>query len=103
MAKTLLQEVEAGALTAIATAINANSALVESYIASGETAVLAGLTNLLKNIPSVKGALELVVGPLEAAVESGVETYAASLVAKYTPAQLTQLLVQFLTALAAKV
>jgi ABC-type Fe3+ transport system substrate-binding protein len=103
MAQTILQEVEAGALKAIAAAVTSNSAVVEAYIASGESAVLAGLTNLLKNIPSVKGALALVVGPLETAVEAGVEAYAAKLVAQYTPAQLTQLLVQFLTALAAKV
>jgi hypothetical protein len=103
MAKTILQEVESGALSAIAAFITANSSVVESYIGSGESAVLAGLTNLIKNIPSVKGALGLVVNPIEGAIESGIEAYAASLLAKYTPAQLVVLLTQFLNALAAKV
>lgn len=103
MANTILQEIEAGALQAIAAAVSANAPTVEAWLATGEADVEAGLANLIKNIPSVKGALGLVVGPIEAAVEAGINAYVASLVAKYTPAQLVQLFVAFLTALAAKV
>jgi len=103
MAQTVLQEVEAGALNAIAAAITANPGVLEGIIASGESDVTAGLANLIKNIPSVKGALALIVGPLEAAVETGIEAYVASVVAKYPPAALEALIVAYIQGLAAKV
>lgn len=99
---SILSEVEKGALEAIITVIQGNPGLVSGYLASGEAAVSAGLANLIKNIPSVKGALGLVVNPLEGAVEAGLEAYVASLLVKYNPAELETLLVQFLQNLAAK-
>ena len=85
---SLVQELESGVLAAIITASNENQAAITTYIGSGETAIQAGFTNLIKNIPTIKGMAGMIAGPIEAAVEAGIESYVASLFAKYTPAQL---------------
>jgi hypothetical protein len=96
---TLLEELELGALTAIVTAATADEPALEAMIATGEADLQAGLVNLIKNIPMVKGALAMIVGPLEATVEAGLEAYAATLIAKYTPKQIFMLIIGGLTAL----
>jgi hypothetical protein len=86
----------------IINALKANQATVESWIGSGETLVSTELTALIKDIPSVKGALAFVVGPVEAAVEAGIESYVADLIAKETPATIFELLIALLTEIQAK-
>ncbi len=84
----ITSEIEQGVLAAVAGAITANATVEEGFITSAEAAVQAGLVNLFKNIPAVKGLASMVVGPVETAVESAIEAYVASLFAKYTPAQI---------------
>jgi hypothetical protein len=97
---TVAQEFESGALTAIATAIEANPSLIEGGISTAETDVQAALVNLAKNLPSVKGVAELVVGPLETAVMASLEAYVAAFIAAHTPAEVEALLVSWIQALA---
>lgn len=97
---TPLQEFESGALTAVASAISANPALVEGGISTVETDVQAGLVNLAKNLPSVKGVAALVVGPLETAVMGSVEAYVAAWIAAHTPAECETLIVAWINLLA---
>jgi hypothetical protein len=101
--QTVLQEVEAGVLGAIGAALKSNQPMVESWLTTGEGDVQAGLVNLIKNIPTVKGALGLVAGPVEGAVEAGIEAYVASVLAKYNSAELFTLLVSLVTHLQANV
>ena len=103
MAKTVLETVESELLTAIAQAIGANATFIESQITSGEADIQAALVNLFKNIPIVKGIAGIFEGPVLAAIEAAIEGYAASLVAKYTPAQLVQMIQAYLLQLAARV
>ena len=93
---SILQEVEAGALQLVYSASTTNEATVTSWIAAGEADVKAGFANLVKNIPSVKGAIGLVAAPIEAAVEAAVVAYVDSLFAKYTPAELFTLYIGLL-------
>ncbi len=103
MAQTILQEIEAGALGAIISGLNTNQATVLAWFQTGETEATQQLANLLKLIPSVKGTLAIVVGPVEAAIEAAIEAYAASVVAKYPPQQLFDLLIALLTKLQGEV
>jgi hypothetical protein len=100
---TTIEQIEAGALAAIVSELQANQATVETWLGSGETQVQALLVNLIKQIPSISGPLSFVLGPIEAAFEAGIESYAASLIAKETPATLFALLIGLLTRLQAEV
>jgi hypothetical protein len=93
---TVLQEFESGALTAVATAIQANPSLIEGGVTTVEADVQAGLVNLAKNLPAVKGVASLVVGPLEQAVMTAVEAWVATFIAAHTPAEVQALIVTLL-------
>lgn len=95
---TPIQEVEAGILNAVASAIQANAPLAEAYVASGEAAVQSILVNLFKNIPSVKGIAGLAVGPIESTIESAITSYVSAFIAKETPASVVALVVALLQA-----
>jgi ABC-type Co2+ transport system permease subunit len=103
MAQTVLQEIEAGALNAVAGFIQANSTAIEADITTGTNDIQAGLTTLFKNIPAVKGVAALFVGPLEATFEAAVSAYVASVIAKYPPAAIVSAVVAFLQAEATKI
>jgi hypothetical protein len=100
---TELQAIEAGALNTIASVIETESGAVDAFLASGEGAVQAGLVNLIKNIPSVKGAFSFVVAPIEAQLEAGLQAYAASVLAKYPPATIRGIVVGYLQNTATKI
>jgi hypothetical protein len=100
---TSVQQFEAGALNAIAAAITENAATVEAWIATGEGSVQAGLVNLAKNLPTVKGAIGLVATPIEAAVTTAIEAYVASLIAKEPPAAIVAFVVSWLQAEAKRI
>jgi hypothetical protein len=88
MAESTLQEVEVAVLTAALAGVTAAQPTITAWIAGGEAEVVPTLTALFKEIPSVKGLLGAVAGPILTAVESGIEAYVAQLVAKETPAVL---------------
>jgi len=88
MSQTTLQEVEAGVLSFFLAEYEANQTTIEGWIGTGTAELQAGLANLLKNIPSVKGLAGIVVGPVEVAFEAAVNKYVANLVATKTPAAL---------------
>ncbi len=100
---TLAQEFEAGAIKAVAAAIVADPALLEGGISTVETDVQAGLVNLAKNLPVVKGIGGLVVGPFEAAAMSAIESYVSTWIAAHTPAEIESLVVTYLNTLAGKI
>jgi hypothetical protein len=100
---TVAQEFESGALNAIASAIQANPALLEGGISTVEGDVQSALVNLAKNLPAVKGVASLVVGPLETAVMASIEAYVASFIAAHTPAEVEALVVTWLQTLAKSV
>jgi hypothetical protein len=58
---------------------------IVSLINTGEVDAVAELTNLLKNLPKPPGIEGTLVAPVEAALASAAESYAAAAVAKYGP------------------
>lgn len=100
---SVLESFEQGALRALSTAIAANPALLEGGISTIETDIQAGIVNLAKNLPAVKGISAIVVGPLEQAAMSAIEGYVASWIAAHTPAQIESLIVTYINTLAGKV
>lgn len=100
---TVLQEFESGALNAAAAAVQANPALVEGGITTVEADIQAGLVNLAKNLPSVKGIASIVVGPLEAATMSAIEGYVANVIATWPAPKVEALIVSSLQAYAKSV
>ncbi len=85
---TVAQEIESGAVQAIAAAITANASVEEGFITTAEAAIDAGIVNVFKNLPAVKGIAGLVAGPVESAVDTALTSYVNGLFAKYTPAQI---------------
>lgn len=83
MAQSTAQEFEAGVLNAVATAIQSNPGILGGLITSGEVDAEAGLTNLWKNLPTVKGAAGLIVGPVEIAVENQVTAFVKNFIAAH--------------------
>ena len=100
---TTIQEIEAGVLAAIIAESQSQEATIETFIGSGEANVQTILVNLIKQIPSVKGVAAIVVGPIETALEAGIETYVAGLIAKETPATIFALYIALLQHLASLV
>lgn len=93
---TTAQAFEAGVLNAIATAIQQNPGVLGGLITSGEADAEAGLTNLWKNLPSVKGAAGLIIGPLETAVETQVNNFVKDFIAAHGATVIEGLLVSLL-------
>jgi hypothetical protein len=100
---SFIKELEAGALQFIGAELAANQAAFTNDVALIESDVKAGLVNLLKNIPSVGGIAGLAVGPIEAMIESGLENYADTLIAKYGPTVLYAAAQALIAKLAAEV
>jgi len=100
---TVLQELESGIFKAAASYIEANAATVEGYVATAESDVKAGLANLFKNAPAVKGPAGLIANPVIGEIEAAIEAYVSSYLAKLPPAQVVTLVVAYLNGLAAKV
>jgi hypothetical protein len=82
---TVTQEIETGVLTELISLWSTNQQAAETEIQGIEQGGLTQLTALIKDIPSVKGALSVFTGPLEAAAEAAILSYAQSLVTKYGP------------------
>jgi hypothetical protein len=100
LATSVVKEFEAGALNAIASAIEANPSLLEGGVSVIEGDVQAALVNIAKNLPAVKGVASIVVGPLEQAAMTALESYVASFIAAHTPAEVEALAVAWLQNLA---
>jgi hypothetical protein len=56
-----------------------------TLIQTGEVDVEAGLANLLKNLPKPAGIEGALLSPIESAIASAADSYAAAAVAKYGP------------------
>jgi hypothetical protein len=100
---TLLQEIESGALKFLSAELTSNQAAFESDVTLIESDAVAGLANLLKNIPTVKGIAGLAVGPVESLIESALTQYAQQLVTQYGPSVLYAATQALLAKLAADV
>ncbi len=100
---TVLESIESDLIGILISTSKTNQPAIEAWIASGEAEVQTELVTIIKLIPSVKGALALVVSPIEAAVESAVEAYVSNLVAKETPASLFAIYLSLLTKLQSEV
>lgn len=100
---SIAQTIESDVLAAVVVASNADQAQIEAFFASGEAAAQNALAGLLKKIPTVRGLAGIAVGPLETALESGIDAYVAQLVAKETPATLFGLWIALLERLQADV
>jgi hypothetical protein len=94
---TTLGTIETAVLGEIIVLSNANQATIEAYIGVGSAEVQTLFANLIKSIPSIKGALGVIGNPIEQAVEAGVNSYVAGIFAKETPAALFALYIGLLT------
>ena len=96
----LLGEVERGALSFIATELEAEASAVGAWIASGEAEVVPTLVAIFARIPAIGGIAGSVGNPVVHALEAGIEKYVADLLAKQTPAAIVALVVALLRRLA---
>jgi hypothetical protein len=83
---TTIQQIEYDVLGEIINVSQLNAPAIQQWIANEEAAAQAGLVNLIKNIPSIKGAIGLIATPIEGAVEAAITAYVAAFLAKETPA-----------------
>ncbi len=103
MPPTLAESIESDVLAAVITASNANQATIQTWFGSGEAAVQTSVVALVKKLPTVGGLAGIALGPLETAVESGVEAYVAGLISKESPSVLFGLWIALLQRLQADV
>jgi hypothetical protein len=94
---TTIQEIEAGVLGAIKAAAVADQANIVAWLGQNELLVKNGLVNLFKNIPSVGGLAGMFAGPIQAAVEAGIESYVTAFMAKESPQTIFNLFIGALT------
>lgn len=98
--QTLIGEFADVAITEIETVAKPT---IVGLIQTGEVDAVAGLANLLKNLPKPPGIEGALVAPIEAALSTAADTYAAAAVAKYGPDVIFALLDTQLHAWAAKI
>lgn len=90
MALSIEQEIELAALTAVDTALSAESGPIEAALGALENNALAALKTLLTNVAKDKigGLFGGTIQTLETFADSEIEAQAQALLAKYGPAVL---------------
>jgi hypothetical protein len=93
-----LNTIGAAVCGALAAYIQSDEAGFAAQITAGETELTTLVTNLIKDIPAIKGVAGLVAGPILAAIETLIENTVEAEIAKFPPSTLVSDVVAYLQA-----